>query len=241
MDRDDDRHSTISEKEKEQRWDSIHSRTGTRNDIRSQYDGWLEQDSKIATVVKGCKTPILDLGCGVGIDTLHLIEEGHQVVACDFSNVALEKVKQNIPEAVTRQFNIAEGIPFTDEQFELIIGNKSIHYFSEQQTRELIDEIYRNLKANGYFAFVVNSTKDDGFGAGQGTLLEKDFYEVRGTTKRFFSEESLKEFFDSEHWEFIAMNEVEIQDERLKTVTLQVDGKESPNKKISWNCMVKKK
>ena len=85
----DDRND-LSETDKELRWDKIHSRGGTRDDIRNQYDGWLEQDNRIIDLLERCNSPILDLGCGIGIDTLHLVENGHQVVACDFSKEALE-------------------------------------------------------------------------------------------------------------------------------------------------------
>jgi len=230
---------TISEEEKEQRWDAIHLRAGLREDIRKQYDGWLECDERFLSELRKCNTPILDLGCGVGIDTLHLVESGHKVVACDFSSEALKKVKENIPEARTIQFNMKNGIPFERELFEFVIANKSIHYFSEQETKQLISELYRIMKPNGVFAFVVNSTNDSNFGAGQGIELEENFYEVRGTTKRFFSKEALEKFFDSEHWEFVCMNEGAIEDERIKTVQLQNDGK--ANRKITWTCMVKRK
>ena len=229
----------VSEEEKEKRWDKIHLRAKSREDIRMQYDGWLESEEVIFETLKKCNTPILDLGCGVGIDTLHLVETGHKVVACDFSNAALEKIKENIPEAETLQFNMKNGIPFEKELFDFVIANKSIHYFSKNETKQLILDLYRVIKKGGAFVFVVNSTNDSNFGAGQGKLLEENFYEVRGTTKRFFDKESLKNFFDSNHWEFILMNEKTIEDDRIKTVQLQSNDK--ANKKVIWTCMVKKK
>lgn len=234
-----DKFVTISEEDKEKRWDSIHLRAGKREEIKNQYDGWLESNPKLEEELKKCKTPILDLGCGVGIDTLHLIDSGYKVIASDFSSIALEKVKTNIPEAEIKQFNMKNGIPFEKEMFEFIIANKSIHYFSEEETKKIISELYRILKNNGTFAFVVNSTNDSNFGAGQGELLEENFYEVRGTTKRFFDRKSLEEFFNSQFWEFIYMNEGTIEDDRIKTVQLQNDG--NINKKVTWTCMVKKK
>ena len=234
----DDRND-LSETDKELRWDKIHSRGGTRDDIRNQYAGWLEQDNRIIDLLERCNSPILDLGCGIGIDTLHLVENGHQVVACDFSKEALDKVKQNIPEASTLKFNMKESIPFNDETFEFIIANKSIHYFSKQETISIIKDLHRILKPGGVFAFVVNSTKDSNFGAGQGEKIEENFYEVRGTTKRFFDKEALETFFDSEHWEIIYMSEGEINSDRIKTVQLQNDGK--TNKKITWTCIVRRK
>ena len=70
-------------------------------------------------------------------------------------------------------------------------------------------------------------------------MIEDNFYEVRGTTKRFFNAECIKRFFDSEHWEIICMNECEMEDDRIKSVQLQ--GKNSPSRKTTWTCMVKKK
>lgn len=229
----------INEQMKQERWDKIHSRTRDRNDIRIQYDGWLEKNHKIRDILKECKTPILDLGCGVGIDTFHLVENGYKVVASDFSSEALKKVEQNIPEARTLQFNMKEKFPFINELFDIVIANKSIHYFSQEETRQIISELYRIIKPNGVLVFVVNSTNDSNFGAGQGRLIEDNYYEVRGTTKRFFDEESLKKFFDSEHWEFIYMDENAIEDERIKTV--QIDSKQKNSKKITWTCAVRRK
>lgn len=235
----DERNDELTEDKKQERWDKIHSRTVDRDAIRGQYDGWLEQNSRIEELLKECKTPILDLGCGVGIDTLHLVESGHRVIASDFSPEALKKVEQNIPEARTLQFNMKEKFPFGNELFDFIVANKSIHYFSEEETRQIVEELYRVIKPNGVFAFVVNSINDSNFGAGQGRMIEDNYYEVRGTTKRFFDEESLKKFFDSEHWEFIYMNENEISDERIKTV--QMDSKQAENKKVTWTCAVRRK
>lgn len=169
------------------------------------------------------------------------MENGHKVLACDFSSEALHKVKENIPEAKTMQFNMKERLPFANELFEFVISNKAIHYFSKQETKTIISELHRIIKQNGVFAFVVNSTKDNNFGAGQGIELEENFYEVRGTTKRFFDKESLENFFDKEHWDFIYMNEGEIQDDRIKTVQLNANEKSQSNKKITWTCVVRKK
>ena len=236
---DNNKASSISEENKEARWDSIHKRGGSRDEIRNQYDGWLEQYPEIAKTLMECKSPILDLGCGIGIDTLHLVEDGHKVVACDFSQEALNKVQENIPEAKTLKFNMKDSLPFSNESFELVIANKSIHYFSEEETKTIISELYRILKPGGKFAFVVNSTNDSNFGAGQGVILEDNFYEVRGTTKRFFDKEDLNKFLDNNHWEFICMNEGEIQNDRVKAV--QLKEKNSAIKKITWTCMVRKK
>lgn len=69
MEFDDDRRQDAIEKAN-QRWDNIHSHY-EREKIK--YDDWLELFDK---AIENCKTPIIDLGCGSGNDTLYLIERG---------------------------------------------------------------------------------------------------------------------------------------------------------------------
>lgn len=230
--------NNISEVEKQKRWNNIHLRAGNRNDIRGQYDGWLEKHNTLMSSLKSCSTPILDLGCGIGIDTLHLIDIGCEVVACDFSDEAIKKVNENIPEAKTRLFNMKNKMPFDNETFEIVIANKSIHYFSEKETKYIILELHRIIKTNGLLAIVVNSTKDSNFGAGKGTKLEENFYEIRGTTKRFFDKESLQNFFENSNWEFISIEEIIEDNGRIKAV--QLNGEDAVNKKVTWCCILRR-
>ena len=55
-------------------WDNIHSKY-ERNEIK--LDDWLD---KFETIIDSCSTPILDLGCGSGNDTLYLINKNKQVI-----------------------------------------------------------------------------------------------------------------------------------------------------------------
>lgn len=226
------------------RWDSIYEKFEgiTKEELREKYNWWIEKIEILLESIKNSETPILDLGSGIGIDTLHLteIKEGTRVIATELSGKALEILEKNVPEARTMKFDMKKGLNFGDELFEIILANKSIHYFSEDRTRGLVDELYRIIKPGGLFAFVVNSTKDTNFGAGQGVKLEENYYEVRGTTKRFFDEESLKTFFDSEHWEFVYMEEGVEASGRTEAVQMQTDGKQD-NKKITWTCVVRRK
>lgn len=187
-----------------------------------------------AEVIKRCKTPIIELGCGSGNNTLHLSEEGKKVVACDFSNVAIQKIGENIPEARTMQFNMKEKFPFSDNMTDLIVADLSLHYFSEKETRRIISEISRVLTPDGYMAFRVNSTKDTNYGASNGLELETNYYEVRGTTKRFFNESSILDFFGE--WDIISMHEEEMKEDNIRTFW-DKDKEKIKSKKL-WTCLV---
>ncbi len=58
-------------------WDNIH-KDYNREDIK--IDDWLD---KFSNIIDNCSTPVLDLGCGSGNDTLYLIKKGKEVISCD--------------------------------------------------------------------------------------------------------------------------------------------------------------
>lgn len=200
MEFDDDRRDEAIEKAN-QRWDDIHKNYEREN---IKYDDWLELFDR---AVMNCKTPIIDLGCGCGNNTLYLIEKGKEVIPCDYSKNAIENIKKNFPEVEkTECFDMSKGLPFEDNLTDIIISDLSLHYFTEQQTFEILDEIKRVLKPNGLLFFRVNSVKDLNSGAGQGKEIETHLYETNdGRYKRFFDEKDIDKFFAD--WEKIYINE----------------------------------
>ena len=101
---------------------------------------------------------------------------------------------------------MSKGLPFEDNLTDIIIGDLSLHYFTEQQTFKILDEIKRVLKPNGLLLFRVNSVKDVNYGAGEGKELEPHLYETDdGLYKRFFDAEDIEKFFSS--WEKLYMRE----------------------------------
>ena len=69
-------------------WDETHK---TYSMGKITYDNWLDDYKH---VLDNCKTEVLDLGCGIGNDTLYLTERGFKVIACDYSDVALKHLKE---------------------------------------------------------------------------------------------------------------------------------------------------
>lgn len=190
MEFDDDRRDDAIEKANK-RWDDIH-KNYERESIK--YDDWLEIFDR---AVMNCKTPIIDLGCGCGNNTLYLIEKGKNVIPCDYSKNAIENIKKNFPEVEkTECFDMSRGLPFEDNLTDIIISDLSLHYFTEQKTFEILNEIKRVLKPNGLLFFRVNSVKDINSGAGQGKEIETHLYETNdGRYKRFFDEKDIDKFF----------------------------------------------
>lgn len=157
------------------------------------YDNWLDDYNDILTENKD--TEILDLGCGIGADTLYLIEKGFNVLSCDFSNEALKSIRENIPNSKTIYLNMLEAFPLADKSYSLIIADLSLHYFDNDTTIHIMNEIKRVLKDNGVLLARVASVNDFNFGAGIGEQLEKNFYFEGDYTKRFFDQEDINKYF----------------------------------------------
>lgn len=180
-------------------WDKLHS-SYERNNIK--YDDWLDQFNDI---INHCTTPVLDLGCGSGNDTLYLINKGKRVISCDQSSNAINNIRKNFPEVYdTKCFNMLNGLPFEDNSYELVIADLCLHYFREEDTFKIITEIKRVLKDGGHLIFRVNSMNDVNYGAGQGKEVEHHLYTTDDNRlKRFFDEEDILHFFSQFEIEYL--------------------------------------
>ena len=172
-------------------WNKVHENY-SRDDI-TYYD-WLKE---FTSIIKECHTPILDLGCGSGNNTLFLTNNNKKVIACDLSENAIKNIKKNFPEIMDAKcLNMLEGLPFPDNSFEVIIADLSLHYFTREDTMKVLKDLDRILKKDGHIMIRVNSINDINHGAGQGKEIEHHLYETEdGRLKRFFDEEDIKEFF----------------------------------------------
>ena len=183
------------------RWDKHHEHY-ERKEIK--YDDWLDLFEQPISL---CQTPIIDLGCGSGNDTLYLIERGKKVIPCDYSAKAIQNIQNNFPEVIrTECFDMTKGLPFEDNFTDIIICDLSLHYFTEALTHCILEDIKRVLKPNGLLLLRVNSVKDVNHGAGEGTEIEHHLYETEdGRYKRFFDEEDFQKFFSD--WEVLYLHE----------------------------------
>ena len=157
------------------------------------YDLWLDEYKDILEQNKDKE--ILDLGCGIGADTLYLLERGYNVLSCDFSNEALKSIQDNIPNSKTLYLDMMKDFPIEDNTYSLIIADLSLHYFDNETTIHIMKEIKRILKKGGILLSRVASVNDFNFGAGIGEQLEKNYYFEGDYTKRFFDFEDVNKYF----------------------------------------------
>jgi SAM-dependent methyltransferase len=198
-------------------WDELYR---LRNMKKPIYDLWLDKYENI--LLSSQAIPIIDLGCGFGNDTLYLYQKGYKVISCDFSSEALRKVAFFIEKPVIKLVDMTKDLPFASESVKIVIADLSLHYFSWDQTQKIVMEIRRILQKGGYLLARVNSVKDINHGAGQGIIVEDNYYFRNGQYKRFFDKVQLEKLFAE--WEILYSDEYEIS--RYK------------NSKILWEIAV---
>ena len=138
------------------------------------------------------KGKCLDLGCGIGQYSKELINYGYEVSSADISDIALEKVKEFNSNVI--KIDMKENLPFSDNTFDLVFANLSIHYFSNENTKKLMNEIKRILKHDGLFVGSVNGIQ--GYEKIKDTAieLEKHYWFNKNKYIRLFDKEDLNEY-----------------------------------------------
>ena len=170
-------------------WDKAQATYSTNGE---EYSSWLDKYTEKSLK---CTTKVLDLGCGIGYDSDYLTKKGLEVIACDFSEVALRRLRERVPNVKTMQLDISEPLPFNNNSFDLIVADLSLHYFDENTTEKIMKEIKRVLTPSGCLLARVNSIYDVNHGAGDGEKIEDNYYFVGGYNKRFFTVEDAQRFF----------------------------------------------
>lgn len=97
---------------------------------------------------KGKKS--LDAGCGLGRLVRHYHNEGHQIFGCDYSQIAIDKLKKSNPELEICYGNLID-LPYDDDEFDNIFvmgGFHSIENLSDLD--KAVKETVRCLKVGGY-------------------------------------------------------------------------------------------
>ncbi|MDB9314965.1 class I SAM-dependent methyltransferase [Spirulina sp. CS-785/01] len=98
-------------------------------------------------------TPVLDLCCGGGQVTRYLVQYSDQVTGLDASPWAVQRAKGNVPQADYVEA-LAEDMPFSDEQFEVVHTSVALHEMTPPQRQKILEEVYRVLRPQGVFTLL---------------------------------------------------------------------------------------
>ena len=165
-------------------------------------DDWLLKYRE--TFDKFQKGKALDLGCGLGQDTMFLLNEGYSVVSLDISEKSLNELKKKIPDDKTIRKDMSKELPFSNEEFALVFANLSTHYYNWRDTKRLYNEIKRLLKPGGIFIGRVNSIKTLINDVKNPILIEENYY-FEKRYLRYFTEKQFARLFTK--WHVMVLNE----------------------------------
>lgn len=140
------------------------------------------------------KGKCLDLGCGIGQYSKQLIKYGYDVISADISDIALNRVKDFNKNVM--KLDMREKLPFSDNEFDLVFANLSIHYFSDEDTKKLLLEIKRILKDNGLFIGSVNEIQGLQVIRNDAKEIEYHFYKYKDKLIRLFDISDIKKYLE---------------------------------------------
>jgi SAM-dependent methyltransferase len=116
--------------------------------------------AELFSSLAGSHGTLLEVGCGIGMDSVQLAKCGFDVTAVDLTENALEVARENAARAgVTIDFRLgnAEGLDFPDESFDAVYSFGVLHHTPDIEAA--VAEVHRVLKPGGT-AYVMLYARD---------------------------------------------------------------------------------
>ncbi|SIR54813.1 Methyltransferase domain-containing protein [Haladaptatus litoreus] len=94
---------------------------------------------------------VLDAGCGPGITTEYLLDEGAEVTGIDASPSMLSHARERAPDAEFLRCDFGEELPFESNRFDLVYSSLAFDYVEDWDS--LFAELARVLRTDGLLVF----------------------------------------------------------------------------------------
>ena len=141
---------------------------------------------------------IVELGAGLGRDTIFFAKNSIKIEALDYSLNAIKIINQKIEKgnlfnfATTKIFDVRKKLPFIDNSIEACFSHMLYCMaLSISDLKNLNKEVLRILKPGGINIFTVRHLGDADYK--NGTHRGEDLYENDGFIVHFFSKEKIEQ------------------------------------------------
>ena len=115
-------------------------------------------DEFLALLPKNAK--ILDVGCGVGVDSGYMVSEGFEVIGIDLSKEMLKLAKQEFPKIDFRKQDIRE-IDFPSNSFDGILASCSLIHIPKKDVPAILNKFHQILKKDGVIYIALQGGKSE--------------------------------------------------------------------------------
>ena len=139
---------------------------------------------------------IVELGAGLGRDSIFFAQNSIHVDALDYSSSAIKVIEQKIEKEKlsnyisTKVFDIRDKLPFKDNSVEACFSHMLYCMaLTKSDLEKLNNEICRILKTNGINIYTVRHIDDGDYK--NGIHRREDLYENDGFIVHFFSKDKL--------------------------------------------------
>ena len=144
---------------------------------------------------------IIELGAGLGRDTIFFAKNSIHVTAVDYSSSGLKVIndkaqKQSLSNLIsTKLFDVRKKLPFEDNSIEACFSHMLYCMaLTTEELKYLNNEICRVLKPNGINIYTVRHTKDGDYK--NGIHRGEDLYENDGFIVHFFSKDKINSLLE---------------------------------------------
>ena len=144
---------------------------------------------------------IVELGAGLGRDSIFFAKNSIHVSALDYSFAAIKTINKKTSEnklsnfISTKIFDVRKKLPFKDNSIEACFSHMLYCMaLSTAELKYLNNEICRILKPEGFNIYTVRHTGDGDYK--NGTHIGENLYENDGFIVHFFSEEKVRNIAD---------------------------------------------
>ena len=141
---------------------------------------------------------ILELGAGLGRDTIFFAQNSIKVKALDYSPSAIKIINEKASKkgllnyVSTKVFDIRKRLPLKDNSVEACFSHMLYCMaLSTEEIKNLNNEICRVLKPNGINIYTVRHIEDGDYK--NGIHIGENLYENDGFIVHFFSEKKIKD------------------------------------------------
>lgn len=170
---------------------------------------------------------ILIPGYGYGRNANIFADKGFRVTGIEISKTAIELAKKHYGDHIKVFHGSVIDMPFDKKLYDGIFCYALIHLLDENERLKFIDDCYKQLRPDGYMAFVAISKKTASYGEGEKLSADR-FLTSHGVKLFFYDSASVKREFGK--YGLLAAHEIK---EPLKNI-----GKKPSQ--IFWQIICKK-